>query len=92
MTRSGKSKSPRQCGEGWEGARTDANHLSSVIALSKIYQLNDSRVAQTMVKGDLIVTESNRIMTRSRAKQSESNTTRLCVSCQQLTAASSSRS
>ncbi|KAL2018215.1 hypothetical protein VTK56DRAFT_1122 [Thermocarpiscus australiensis] len=40
----------------------------NVIALSKLYSLNDSRVAQTMVKGDLIVTNSDRIMTRSRAK------------------------
>ncbi|KAI1131326.1 armadillo-type protein [Nemania abortiva] len=41
----------------------------NVIALSKIYSLNDPRVAQTMVKGDLIVTGNDRIMTRSRAKQ-----------------------
>lgn len=40
----------------------------SVIALSKLYSLNDPRVAQTNVKGDLIVSNSNRIMTRSRAK------------------------
>jgi hypothetical protein len=44
----------------------------SVIALSKIYSLNDQRVAQTMVKGDLIIPTSNRIMTRSQAKLSES--------------------
>ncbi|KAI1432222.1 armadillo-type protein [Xylaria sp. CBS 124048] len=42
----------------------------NVIALSKLYSLNDARVAQTMVKGDLIITTSDRIMTRSRAKQS----------------------
>ncbi|KAI0482484.1 armadillo-type protein [Xylariaceae sp. FL0804] len=41
----------------------------NVIALSKLYSLNDSRVAQTMVKGDMIMPESDRIMTRSRAKQ-----------------------
>ncbi|KAH9883617.1 armadillo-type protein [Xylariomycetidae sp. FL2044] len=41
----------------------------NVIALSKLYQLNDARVAQTMVKGDLIVPTSDRIMTRSRTKQ-----------------------
>ncbi|KAI1821648.1 armadillo-type protein [Xylaria intraflava] len=41
----------------------------NVIALSKLYSLNDPRVAQTMVKGDLIVPTSDRIMTRSRAKQ-----------------------
>ncbi|KAK4237357.1 hypothetical protein C8A03DRAFT_34686 [Achaetomium macrosporum] len=40
----------------------------NVIALSKIYSLNDSRLAQTMVKGDLIIENSDRIMTRSRAK------------------------
>ncbi len=42
----------------------------SVIALSKLYALNDPRIAQTQVKGDLIVPTSDRIMTRSRAKQS----------------------
>ncbi|KXX81156.1 Importin subunit beta-5 [Madurella mycetomatis] len=40
----------------------------NVIALSKLYSLNDPRLAQTSVKGDLIVTDSDRIMTRSRAK------------------------
>ncbi|KAL2267286.1 hypothetical protein VTJ83DRAFT_4563 [Remersonia thermophila] len=40
----------------------------NVIALSKIYSLNDSRLAQTMVKGDLIIENTGRIMTRSRAK------------------------
>jgi hypothetical protein len=49
---------------------TLAANLHSVIALSKLYSLNDARVAQTMVKGDLIVPTSDRIMTRSRAKQS----------------------
>ncbi|KAJ8121138.1 hypothetical protein ONZ43_g2334 [Nemania bipapillata] len=41
----------------------------NVIALSKLYSLNDPRVAQTMVRGDLIIPASDRIMTRSRAKQ-----------------------
>lgn len=41
----------------------------NVIALSKLYSLNDARLSQTMVKGDLIVPTSDRIMTRSRAKQ-----------------------
>ncbi|KAI0193136.1 armadillo-type protein [Astrocystis sublimbata] len=41
----------------------------NVIALSKLYSLSDPRVAQTMVKGDLIVPASDRIVTRSRAKQ-----------------------
>jgi hypothetical protein len=40
----------------------------NVIALSKIYSLDDARVAQTMVKGDQIVGDSDRIMTRSRAR------------------------
>ncbi|KAL2879038.1 hypothetical protein SGCOL_005738 [Colletotrichum sp. CLE4] len=42
----------------------------NVIALSKLYSLNDPRLAQTMVKGDLVVNSNNdgRIMTRSRAK------------------------
>ncbi|CZS96353.1 related to importin9 [Rhynchosporium agropyri] len=39
----------------------------NVIALSKLFTLNDPRVAQIMVKGDLIIPESDRIMTRSRA-------------------------
>ncbi|KAI8632462.1 ARM repeat-containing protein [Xylariaceae sp. FL1651] len=41
----------------------------NVIALSKLYSLNDPRVAQTMVKGDMIMPTSDRILTRSRAKQ-----------------------
>lgn len=44
--------------------------IISVIALSKLYGLNDARVVQTMVKGDLIVPTSDRIMTRSKAKLS----------------------
>ena len=44
--------------------------MCSVIALSKLYALNDPRIAQTQVKGDLIVPASDKIMTRSRAKQS----------------------
>ncbi len=40
----------------------------SVIALSKLYSLNDPRIASTNVRGDLIITSSDRIMTRSRAK------------------------
>ncbi|RAL61137.1 hypothetical protein DID88_010476 [Monilinia fructigena] len=40
----------------------------NVIALSKIFSLNDQRVTQTMVKGELIIPTSNRIMTRSKAK------------------------
>lgn len=48
-----------------------ANPVFSVIALSKLFSLNDARVAQTMVRGDLIVPTSDRIMTRSRARQSK---------------------
>lgn len=40
----------------------------NVIALSKLYSLNDPRLSQTMVKGDLIVSTSSRIMTRSQTK------------------------
>lgn len=40
----------------------------NVIALSKLYTLNDPRLSQTMVKGDLIVSTSSRIMTRSQTK------------------------
>jgi hypothetical protein len=40
----------------------------NVIAISKIYSLNDARVAQAMVKGDQIISDSNRIMTRSQAR------------------------
>lgn len=43
--------------------------MLSVIALSKLYSLHDSRIASIQVKGDLIVPRSNRIMTRSRARQ-----------------------
>ncbi|RWA09716.1 hypothetical protein EKO27_g5399 [Xylaria grammica] len=41
----------------------------NVIALIKLYSLNDPRIAQTMVRGDMIMPVSDRIMTRSRAKQ-----------------------
>lgn len=42
-----------------------------MIALSKLYSLNDPRLAQTQVKGDLIVSnDDGLIKTRSRAKKS----------------------
>ncbi|WPH04744.1 Hypothetical protein R9X50_00763900 [Acrodontium crateriforme] len=41
----------------------------NVIALTKIYELNDPRIGEIQVKGDLIVPKSDRIMTRSRARQ-----------------------
>ncbi|KAL5118322.1 hypothetical protein ACEQ8H_003832 [Pleosporales sp. CAS-2024a] len=40
----------------------------NVIALSKLYDLKDPRLAQVQVKGDLIPNTDGRIMTRSRAK------------------------
>ncbi|KAF1840814.1 ARM repeat-containing protein [Cucurbitaria berberidis CBS 394.84] len=40
----------------------------NVIALSKLYDLKDPRVAQVLVKGELIPNSDGRIMTRSRAK------------------------
>lgn len=40
----------------------------NVIALSKLYSLNDPRLVQTLVKGDLIIPTSNRIKTRSQTK------------------------
>lgn len=43
--------------------------FGSVVALSKLYDLNDPRMASIQVKGDLIVPKSDRIMTRSRAKE-----------------------
>lgn len=43
--------------------------LDSVIALTKLYDLHDPRLAEINVKGDLIVPKTDRIMTRSRAKQ-----------------------
>lgn len=45
-------------------------NVYSVIALSKLYTLNDQRVIQTMVRGDLIIPESTRIRTRSQSKNS----------------------
>lgn len=43
-----------------------------MIALSKLFSLNDARLAQTMVKGDLIINNNSdgKILTRSRARQS----------------------
>ncbi|KZF19359.1 importin beta-5 subunit [Xylona heveae TC161] len=40
----------------------------NVIALSRLYSLNDHRLSQTMVQGDLIIPKSDRIMTRSKAR------------------------
>ncbi|KAI5298616.1 hypothetical protein KEM56_003909, partial [Ascosphaera pollenicola] len=41
----------------------------NIIALTKIYQLEDPRIAQVQVKGDLIVQDTGRIKTRSQAKK-----------------------
>ncbi|KAF2216882.1 hypothetical protein CERZMDRAFT_55561 [Cercospora zeae-maydis SCOH1-5] len=41
----------------------------NIVALSKLYELNDPRLAEVQVKGDMIVPKSDRIMTRSRARQ-----------------------
>ncbi|KAH7414070.1 armadillo-type protein [Phaeosphaeria sp. MPI-PUGE-AT-0046c] len=43
----------------------------NVIALSKLYDLKDPRLAQVQVKGDLIPNTDGRIMTRSRAKTNQ---------------------
>jgi hypothetical protein len=43
--------------------------MHSVVALSKLYELNDPRINEIQVKGDLIVLKSDRILTRSRARQ-----------------------
>ncbi|KAK5117228.1 hypothetical protein LTR62_005845 [Meristemomyces frigidus] len=40
----------------------------NVIALTKIYALNDPRLTQIHVKGDLLAAKTDRIMTRSRAR------------------------
>ena len=41
----------------------------NVIALTKLYNLNDPRLAHVMVKGDLITQATGRIKTRSQARQ-----------------------
>ncbi|KUJ06847.1 ARM repeat-containing protein [Mollisia scopiformis] len=41
----------------------------NVIALSKLFTLNDPRLAQTLVKGELIIPVSDRIITRSQSKK-----------------------
>ncbi|KAF2808514.1 ARM repeat-containing protein [Mytilinidion resinicola] len=43
----------------------------NVVALSKVYDLQDPRLEQIQVKGNLIVPQSDRIMTRSRARTSK---------------------
>ncbi|EEH18389.2 hypothetical protein PABG_00952 [Paracoccidioides brasiliensis Pb03] len=41
----------------------------NVVALAKIYQLDDPRVAQVQVKGDLIIQDTGRIKTRSQSRR-----------------------
>ena len=57
--------------------------VSSVIALSKLYDLKDPRLAEIQVKGELIPNTDGRIMTRSRARTSTSS--RSCFDSPQLT-------
>jgi importin-9 len=66
--RFGKSRWP---GYGWIRLFAAADFPPSVIALSKLYALNDARLSQMMVRGDLIVPEDDIIITRSRSKQSK---------------------
>ncbi|PGH11722.1 hypothetical protein AJ80_06983 [Polytolypa hystricis UAMH7299] len=40
----------------------------NVIALTKLYELDDPRLAQVQVKGDLIIQDTGRIKTRSQAR------------------------
>jgi importin-9 len=70
----------------------------NVIALSKLYSLEDPRIKQIGVKGDLIVQESGRIKTRSQAKSNPdrwttipANLKMLKVLVEELTNASTSR-
>lgn len=55
----------------------------SVIALSKLYDLKDHRLAEIQVKGELIPNTDGRIMTRSRARTSTSF--KFCPELAQLT-------
>jgi hypothetical protein len=55
----------------------------SVIALSKLYDLKDHRLAEIQVKGELIPNTDGRIMTRSRARTSTSF--KFCHELAQLT-------
>merc|ERR1711939_373832 len=41
----------------------------NVMALTKLYNLHDPRLLSIQVKGDMIMPQSDRIMTRSRARQ-----------------------
>ena len=49
----------------------------SIVALSKLYELHDPRLARVQVRGDLVVPPSSRIMTRSRARQTPDQYTRV---------------
>ena len=41
----------------------------NIVALSKLYELEDPRIAQVQVKGDLIIQDTGRIKTRSQSRQ-----------------------
>ncbi|KAI5813349.1 armadillo-type protein [Pyronema omphalodes] len=51
----------------------------NIMALAHIYNLQDPRLAQIIVPGDLVIPTSTRIMTRSRAKQTPDQYTMIPV-------------
>jgi hypothetical protein len=51
----------------------------NVMALCRLYTLEDSRLSQVIVPGDLVIPTSTRIMTRSRAKQTPDQYTMIPV-------------
>jgi hypothetical protein len=51
----------------------------NVLALCRLYHLNDPRLSQTMVQGDLIIPETTRILTRSRARENPDQYTTVSV-------------
>lgn len=51
----------------------------NVLALCRLYHLQDPRLAQTMVQGDLIIPETTRILTRSRARENPDQYTSVSV-------------
>jgi hypothetical protein len=52
----------------------------NIIALSKLYNLEDPRVAQVQVKGDLIIQDTGRIKTRSQARNNPDQFTSVSAS------------
>lgn len=51
----------------------------NVLALCRLYHLNDPRLSQTLVQGDLIIPETTRILTRSRARENPDQYTTVSV-------------